>query len=115
MGVSHPSLGFFSTVPTYLDIKQLIFIRHVMSVLLLRLRMEGSQLPTTRMASPLFHLVILPNLRGFIVTVAEDGGCGEIFHRNEKDVNIPSYFPVFGEYPWDLYISNNFRVEVGLG
>jgi hypothetical protein len=51
-----------------------------------------------------------PNLNGFIVSVDEDGGCGEIFHRNDLEwgiMNHPSDGPVFGNYPPDLYISNN--------
>jgi hypothetical protein len=52
-----------------------------------------------------------PNLNGFIVSVDEDGGCGEIFHRSDHDVGVwnypdsgPLYGPRFGS---DLYISNN--------
>jgi hypothetical protein len=52
-----------------------------------------------------------PNLNGFIVSVADDGGCGEIFHRNYDDVGVlnhPKYGPDFGNDDWsDLYISNN--------
>jgi hypothetical protein len=52
-----------------------------------------------------------PNLNGFIVFVAEDGGSGEIFHRNDKEVGIvnhPELGPFFGnEYVTDLFISNN--------
>jgi hypothetical protein len=29
-----------------------------------------------------------PNLKGFIVSVAEDGGCGDIFHRNDDEVGV---------------------------
>jgi hypothetical protein len=44
-----------------------------------------------------------PNLKGFIASVAEDGGCGEIFHR--KGVcNHPDVGPVFGDSPGDRCI-----------
>jgi hypothetical protein len=52
-----------------------------------------------------------PNPNGFIVSVSEDGGCGEIFHRANQRVGIwnhPSYGPDFGdEYSNALCISNN--------
>jgi hypothetical protein len=52
-----------------------------------------------------------PNPNGFIVTVDEDGGCGEISHRANQRVGIwnhPSFGPDFGdEYSNDLCISNN--------
>jgi hypothetical protein len=52
-----------------------------------------------------------PNLNGFIVSVAEDGGCGEIYHRNEEECgvwNYPTSGPDFGnEGLTDIYISNN--------
>jgi hypothetical protein len=41
----------------------------------------------------------LPNLNGFIVSVADDGECGEIFHRNDYEVGVVNYLdsgPVFG-------------------
>jgi hypothetical protein len=51
------------------------------------------------------------NLNGFIASVDEDGGCGEIFHRNDHEVgawNHPFDGPDFGdEYSSDLVISNN--------
>jgi hypothetical protein len=40
-----------------------------------------------------------PNLNGFIVSVTEEGGCGEIFHRNDHGVGILNdhyWGPVFG-------------------
>jgi hypothetical protein len=50
-----------------------------------------------------------PNLNGFILSATEDGGRGEIFHRNDLETkgvwNSPSYGPVFGVI--DLFISNN--------
>jgi hypothetical protein len=51
------------------------------------------------------------NIKGFIASVT-DGGCEEIFHRNEQEVgvvNYPSYGPKFGSGDGlpDLYISNN--------
>jgi hypothetical protein len=49
-----------------------------------------------------------PNLNGFIAYVEEDGGCGEIFHRNDQArgiYNHSSFGPWFGGN--DLYISNN--------
>jgi hypothetical protein len=51
-----------------------------------------------------------PNLDGFIASVDGDGGCGEIFHRNDNSVGVYNYSwvgPVFGDYPEDLYISDN--------
>jgi hypothetical protein len=51
------------------------------------------------------------NLKGFIVSVADDGGCGEIFHRNDQAVgfrNLHGLGPDFGnDYSSDLYISDN--------
>jgi hypothetical protein len=52
-----------------------------------------------------------PNLNGFIVSVAEDGESGEIFHRN-KEVdgiwNHPDDGPEFGNYAnFDLSISHD--------
>jgi hypothetical protein len=50
-----------------------------------------------------------PNRNGFIVSVDEDGGRGEIFHRNVNFVGVEnhsSYGPWFGIGP-DLYISDN--------
>jgi hypothetical protein len=50
-----------------------------------------------------------PNLNGFIASVADDGGCGEIFHRNDQEVGISThlfYGPAFGENPEDLLISS---------
>jgi hypothetical protein len=50
------------------------------------------------------------NLNGFIASVAEDGGCGEIFHRNDHVVGVfdhSSLGPVFGDGPPVLFISNN--------
>jgi hypothetical protein len=51
-----------------------------------------------------------PNLNGFIASVAEDGGCGEIFNRNDQEMGIlnnPWYGPVFGGR--DLVVSNNYH------
>jgi hypothetical protein len=51
-----------------------------------------------------------PNLNGFIVSVGEDGGCGEIFHRNNQEVgvlNSPLHGPVYGSSPYDLVVSND--------
>jgi hypothetical protein len=50
------------------------------------------------------------NLNGFIVTVDEQGGCREIFHRIGKKTglwNNPVTGPVFGDAGLDLCISNN--------
>jgi hypothetical protein len=50
-----------------------------------------------------------PNLNGFIATVTENGGCGDIFHRNDRGSGIwnnPAYGPVYGGR-CDLCISNN--------
>jgi hypothetical protein len=41
---------------------------------------------------------ISPNLNGFIVSVAKDGGRGEIFHRSDQEVGVENYSlygPVF--------------------
>jgi hypothetical protein len=49
-----------------------------------------------------------PNLKGFIISITDDGGCGEIFNRNDYEVGIwnhPSWGPAFGVN--DVYISNN--------
>jgi hypothetical protein len=51
-----------------------------------------------------------PNHNGFIVSVADDGGVGEIFHRNDHEVGIYNYAscgPDFGGGASDLYISDN--------
>jgi hypothetical protein len=54
-----------------------------------------------------------PNLNGFIVSLANNGGCGEIFHRNDHEVgvwNYPHAGPWFGN---DLYITSNcHRIEL---
>jgi hypothetical protein len=47
------------------------------------------------------------NTNGFFASIAVDGGCGEILHRNYHGVgvlNYTSYGPVFGS---DLFISDN--------
>jgi hypothetical protein len=58
-----------------------------------------------------------PNLNGFIVSLANNGGCGEIFHRNDHEVgiwNFSRYGPTFGElYPSDLFISDNCHQDLG--
>jgi hypothetical protein len=51
-----------------------------------------------------------PNLNGFIVSVDDNGCCGEIFHRNDQGFGVrnhPYAGPAFGEYNPDLYISND--------
>jgi hypothetical protein len=53
-----------------------------------------------------------PNLNGFIVSVDGDGGCGEIFNRNDLEVGVlhyPDSSPAFGsgDGPPDLDISKN--------
>jgi hypothetical protein len=51
-----------------------------------------------------------PNLKGFIVPIDGNGGCGAIFHRNDNETGVwnhPSIGPVFGAGFGDLYISNN--------
>jgi hypothetical protein len=52
-----------------------------------------------------------PNLNGFIVSVTNDGGCVEIFHRNNRGSGIwnsPWYGPDFGNVnSSDLYISED--------
>jgi hypothetical protein len=50
-----------------------------------------------------------PNLNGFFASVAEDGGCGEIFHRTNHALGVWNHSnggPVFGS-SFDLRISNN--------
>jgi hypothetical protein len=50
------------------------------------------------------------NLNGFIVSVAEDGGCGAIFHRSHHAVGVwnhPWSGPAFGSDPCDLVILND--------
>jgi hypothetical protein len=63
-----------------------------------------------------------PNLKGFIVSVAEDGGCGEIFHRNDHEVGVINYLgcgPWFGVGFGDLgitdYCDQNVWSESRLG
>jgi hypothetical protein len=52
-----------------------------------------------------------PNLKGFIISVDEDGGSGEIFHRNDHALGVrnhPGTGPWFGSlYSGDLCISDN--------
>jgi hypothetical protein len=48
-----------------------------------------------------------PNLNGFIVSVADDGSCGDIFHRNDQEMGVKNYDwtgPWFGGN--DIRISN---------
>jgi hypothetical protein len=48
-----------------------------------------------------------PNLKGFIASVDDDGGRGEIFHRTDEEVGVLNHSdacPAFGN---DLYITNN--------
>jgi hypothetical protein len=50
------------------------------------------------------------NLKGFIVSVDGDGGCGEIFHRNDQAMGVWNHSgvgPMFGAYRRNLRISNN--------
>jgi hypothetical protein len=63
-----------------------------------------------------------PNLNGFIVSVVNDGGCGEMFHRNDHEVGVINYDrsgPWFGIGFGDLAISSdchqNRRSWSGLG
>jgi hypothetical protein len=45
---------------------------------------------------------VSPNLNGFIVSVAADGGCGEIFYRNNHGagvLNYDCYSPFLRDYP----------------
>jgi hypothetical protein len=57
-----------------------------------------------------------PNLKGFVASVAEDRGCGEIFHRNDNEVGVLNHSvvgPVFGSERLafaDLYISYSCHV-----
>jgi hypothetical protein len=58
-----------------------------------------------------------PNLNGFIASVANDGGVGEIFHRNDDQVgvrNYPSIGPYFGRSryePIDIRIWDNCHLN----
>jgi hypothetical protein len=55
-----------------------------------------------------------PNRNGFIASVAEDGGCGEIHQRNDNEVGIWNHSgngPLFGAYPRDLRISSNCHLS----
>lgn len=52
-----------------------------------------------------------PNLKGVIASVNDDGGYGEIFHRNDRYrgmgiVNYLLWDPVFG-IGWAIHISDN--------
>jgi hypothetical protein len=56
------------------------------------------------------------NLNGFIASINEDGGVGEIFHRHENAMGILNhllYGPVFGRGPCDLGISDNCHKNNG--
>jgi hypothetical protein len=50
-----------------------------------------------------------PNLNGFIVSVSESGGCGDIFHRNDHSTGISNYPFLVARFGtgFDLLISNN--------
>jgi hypothetical protein len=51
-----------------------------------------------------------PSLNGFIATAADDGGCGEVFHRTDHEAgvwNYPGSGPWFGSGSGDLFISAN--------
>jgi hypothetical protein len=53
-----------------------------------------------------------PNLKGFIASVTDDGGRGEVFHRTDHGMGIwndPGFGPVIGGVPPDFFISNNCR------
>jgi hypothetical protein len=56
-----------------------------------------------------------PNRNGFIASVADDGGCGEVFHRNnDREVGIrnhPWEGPTFGNNPHDLFIWDSCQQE----
>jgi hypothetical protein len=56
-----------------------------------------------------------PNLKGFISSVADDGGRGEIFYRNDQELGVCNHSyggPDFGNiYSSDLYISDFFQAE----
>jgi hypothetical protein len=48
---------------------------------------------------------VSPNLNGFIVSVGDEGGCREIFHRNDHEVGGPWFGAI------DLFISNNCHLS----
>jgi hypothetical protein len=54
-----------------------------------------------------------PNLNGFIASVDEDSGCGEIFHRNDQEKGIDNRSGVGPDFGCisasDLLVSNNCR------
>jgi hypothetical protein len=57
----------------------------------------------------------LPNLNGCIVSVAADGGVGEVFYRNDQLVGVmrnPLFAPAFGTYISDLFISESCHQNV---
>jgi hypothetical protein len=59
--------------------------------------------------------ITTPNLNGFIASVDEEGGCGEIFHRNDQDIGVCNSYacgPDFGDdYGRDLRISSNCHLD----
>jgi hypothetical protein len=58
-----------------------------------------------------------PNINGFIASIDEDGGCGEIFYRNDEEMGIMNhhlYGPVLGSGRiggWDLEIYENCHLN----
>jgi hypothetical protein len=57
-----------------------------------------------------------PNLNGFIASVHEDGGCGEIFHRNDHEIEVVNQKwlnPCFGSVDkFDLFIPGSFHENI---
>jgi hypothetical protein len=55
-----------------------------------------------------------PNTNGFIVSLADDGGCRDIFYRNDREwgiMNNSGVGPWFGAYRRDLRISDNCHLN----
>jgi hypothetical protein len=61
----------------------------------------------------LFYNAHTPNLNGLIACFNENGGCGEIFHRNDSEIGIynhPDFGPVLGNgWDYDLAISDDCK------
>jgi hypothetical protein len=108
MGLSPPSLGSSSIDPLSLDIEQLIFIKRAMEWERIAAAYNEDSFTSVAYSRS-------PNLNGFIVSVSDDGGCGEIFHRSDiwnlGVVNHPTFGTCFESggsvYYSDLYISDN--------
>jgi hypothetical protein len=116
MGESPLSLGFSSTVPPSLDLEQLIFYQACdgMGKCVVVVKAENGRIAAAYNEDGFTSdWNSYPNLKGFLVSVDEDGGVGEIFYRNDNAVGVLNHYfdgPWFGDLnPSDLYISDNWE------